>query len=101
MTTKDGKTDKVVVGGDSGGCGGGQNISERMRSLNVVGEELLVDGWPKWLTDNIPRDVLAGIVARSADSYDKLYKVSHFLRRATEIHSSYNYQPQVNFVGCG
>ncbi|KAG5544390.1 hypothetical protein RHGRI_016968 [Rhododendron griersonianum] len=44
LTTKDGKTDKVVVGGDSGGCGGGQNISERMRSLNVVGEELLVDG---------------------------------------------------------
>ncbi|XP_058219654.1 probable serine/threonine-protein kinase At1g54610 [Rhododendron vialii] len=75
LTTKDGKTDKVVVGGDSGGCGSGQNISERMRSLNVVGEEQLVDGWPKWLTDNIPRDVLAGIVARSADSYDKLYKV--------------------------
>lgn len=67
----------------------------------MVGKEQLVDGWPKWLTDNIPRDVLAGIVARSADSYDKLYKVSLFLRRATEIQSSYNYRPQVNFVGCG
>ena len=28
-----------------------------------------------WLADNIPRDVLAGLVPRSADSYDKLAKV--------------------------
>lgn len=37
LTTKDGKADRVVVGSDSGG---GQNISERMRSLNVVGKDL-------------------------------------------------------------
>ncbi|XP_010932052.1 probable serine/threonine-protein kinase At1g54610 [Elaeis guineensis] len=35
----------------------------------------LVDGWPRWLTDNIPREVLAGLVPKSADSYDKLDKV--------------------------
>ncbi|XP_008799048.2 probable serine/threonine-protein kinase At1g54610 isoform X1 [Phoenix dactylifera] len=34
-----------------------------------------VDGWPRWLTDNIPRAVLAGLVPRSADSYEKLDKV--------------------------
>lgn len=84
--------DKVVVGGgDSGSCSGGGNISKRMASLNVVGKELLVDGWPKWLTDNIPGDVLAGIVPRSADSYDKLDKVSlfrHFLLQAVPTKST-------------
>nr|QYW07103.1 cyclin-dependent kinase like 4 [Dimocarpus longan] len=34
-----------------------------------------VDGWPKWLTDNIPRHVLAGLVPKSAEAYDKLDKV--------------------------
>lgn len=92
LVTKDGKTDKVIVGGgDSGSCSGGGNISKRMASLNVVGKERLLDGWPKWLTDNIPRDVLAGIVPRSADSYDKLDKVSlflHFLRQAVPTKST-------------
>ncbi|PSS31696.1 Serine/threonine-protein kinase [Actinidia chinensis var. chinensis] len=59
---------------DSGGSGDG-NILKRMASLNLGGEEELVDGWPKWLTDNIPKDVLAGIVPRSAESYEKLDKV--------------------------
>lgn len=38
-------------------------------------EDELVDGWPKWLTDNIPKEVLAGIVPKSADNYDKIEKV--------------------------
>ncbi|XP_050365927.1 probable serine/threonine-protein kinase At1g54610 [Argentina anserina] len=38
-------------------------------------EDELVDGWPKWLTDNISKDVLKGLVPKSADSYDKLDKV--------------------------
>nr|XP_019068996.1 probable serine/threonine-protein kinase At1g54610 [Solanum lycopersicum] len=38
-------------------------------------EEELIDGWPKWLVDNIPREVLAGLVPKSADSYDKIDKV--------------------------
>ncbi|KAK8916549.1 putative serine/threonine-protein kinase [Platanthera zijinensis] len=39
------------------------------------GEDELVDGWPRWLVNNIPRDVLAGLVPKSADSYIKIDKV--------------------------
>ncbi|KAG5612407.1 hypothetical protein H5410_023688 [Solanum commersonii] len=38
-------------------------------------EEELIDGWPKWLVDNIPREVLSGLVPKSADSYEKIDKV--------------------------
>lgn len=38
-------------------------------------EDELLDGWPKWLTDNIPKEVLAGIDPKSADNYDKIEKV--------------------------
>ncbi|XP_027942143.1 probable serine/threonine-protein kinase At1g54610 [Vigna unguiculata] len=34
-----------------------------------------VDGWPKWLLDNIPTNVLAKLVPKSADSYEKLAKI--------------------------
>lgn len=34
-----------------------------------------VEGWPKWLVDNIPPNVLASLVPKSVDSYDKLGKV--------------------------
>ncbi|RDX63295.1 putative serine/threonine-protein kinase, partial [Mucuna pruriens] len=34
-----------------------------------------VEGWPKWLVDNIPTNVLANIVPKSADSYRKLAKI--------------------------
>uniref|UniRef100_A0A6V7PAM2 [RNA-polymerase]-subunit kinase n=1 Tax=Ananas comosus var. bracteatus TaxID=296719 RepID=A0A6V7PAM2_ANACO len=37
--------------------------------------EEMVDGWPRWLLENIPREVLSGLVPRSADSYDKIDKV--------------------------
>uniref|UniRef100_A0A1U7YEN6 Probable serine/threonine-protein kinase At1g54610 n=1 Tax=Nicotiana sylvestris TaxID=4096 RepID=A0A1U7YEN6_NICSY len=40
----------------------------------MEGDEL-VDGWPKWLVDNIPKEVLVGLVPKTADSYDKLAKV--------------------------
>ncbi|XP_022774089.1 probable serine/threonine-protein kinase At1g54610 [Durio zibethinus] len=43
-------------------------------SKKIEGDEL-DDGWPKWLVDNIPTEVLAGLVPKSADSYDKLAKV--------------------------
>jgi cyclin-dependent kinase 12/13 len=39
----------------------------------------LVYGWPKWLTDNVPREVLSGLVAKTADSYVMLSKVYIFL----------------------
>ncbi|KAM0912021.1 hypothetical protein ACQ4PT_013081 [Festuca glaucescens] len=37
--------------------------------------EQLVDGWPTWLLDNVPREALQGIVPRSADAFDKIDKV--------------------------
>ncbi|KAL5843672.1 hypothetical protein ACOSQ4_009630 [Xanthoceras sorbifolium] len=52
---------RVGGGGSSGGGGG-------------VDDEM-VDGWPKWLTGNIPREVLSGLVPKSAEAYDKLDKV--------------------------
>ena len=52
-------------------------LAERERVVpKKIGGDELVDGWPKWLVDNIPADVLGGLVPRSADSYDKLAKVS-------------------------
>lgn len=65
--------DKLVVGeGLKNDVG---NVSQRFSSKKAGGDEL-VDGWPKWLVDNIAREVLAGLVPKSADSYDKLAKVS-------------------------
>lgn len=52
----------------------GGNASNRI--VEKIGEDDLVDGWPKWLVDNISQDVLSGLVPKSADSYDKLSKVS-------------------------
>uniref|UniRef100_A0A0E0IF20 [RNA-polymerase]-subunit kinase n=1 Tax=Oryza nivara TaxID=4536 RepID=A0A0E0IF20_ORYNI len=37
-------------------------------------EDELVDGWPTWLLDNVPREALQGIVPKSADAYDKIAK---------------------------
>ncbi|XP_040999160.1 probable serine/threonine-protein kinase At1g54610 [Juglans microcarpa x Juglans regia] len=59
--------------GDGGGNGG--SMSQRISWLKPIEEIELVDGWPKWLTDNIPRQVLTGFVPRSADSYVMLTKV--------------------------
>lgn len=54
----------------SGGTG-----SQRIETNKKIGEDELVDGWPKWLVDNIDRAALAGFVPKSADSYEKLAKV--------------------------
>lgn len=57
---------------------GGQRVRDNCtgsgKNGGVVDGEL-ADGWPKWLTDNIPREVLAGLVPKSAESYDKIDKV--------------------------
>ncbi|XP_059624413.1 probable serine/threonine-protein kinase At1g54610 [Cornus florida] len=83
--------DNNDVGGGGGGGGGGDggekkidregereskggNFSRRI-GMKKIGADELVDGWPKWLVDNIPKEVLAGLVPKSADSYDKLAKV--------------------------
>lgn len=57
--------DKKVKGRERGrdGDGGG----------GVDGDVL--DGWPKWLIANVPREVLDGLVPKSADSYNKIDKV--------------------------
>lgn len=53
------------------------NNDGNVEKKKINGEDV-VDGWPKWLVDNIHRDILAGMVPRSADSYHKLAKVSIF-----------------------
>ena len=76
-----GSADGVVAGG-AAGKEGNFNGNEKQRSnetvekrkVLVVGDEM-VDGWPKWLIDNIPKEVLGGLVPKSAESYDKLDKV--------------------------
>ncbi|KAK9949883.1 hypothetical protein M0R45_005393 [Rubus argutus] len=60
--------------GGNGGGGGG-NVSGRLLVKQTGGDDDIVDGWPKWLVDNVPPDVLDGLVPKSADSYDKLCKV--------------------------
>ncbi|KAG9150061.1 hypothetical protein Leryth_021549 [Lithospermum erythrorhizon] len=57
------------------GIDSASNASQKSIFPNLCLDEEMVDGWPKWLSDNIPRKVLAGLVPRSADSYDKLDKV--------------------------
>lgn len=44
--------------------------------IKKIGSDELIDGWPKWLVDNIPSHVLSNLVSKTADSYDKLAKVS-------------------------
>ncbi|XWS15294.1 hypothetical protein CRYUN_Cryun35bG0083600 [Craigia yunnanensis] len=50
------------------------NETVEKRNVLVVGDEM-VDGWPKWLIDNIPKEVFAGLAPKSAESYDKLDKI--------------------------
>lgn len=86
---------EVEKGGSRGSDGGwnfGRNQQkkkeERLESSSSKGngiqrkagdEDEVVDGWPKWLTDNIPSDALAGLTPRSAETYDKIDKVSFFI----------------------
>ncbi|KAF7834203.1 putative serine/threonine-protein kinase [Senna tora] len=50
------------------------NVSNRAVD-KMIGRDEYVDGWPKWLVDNIPPQVLATLVPKSADSYEKLAKI--------------------------
>ncbi|KAM7261988.1 hypothetical protein ACFE04_021065 [Oxalis oulophora] len=46
-----------------------------LKNKNIDLDFVVVNAWPKWLVDNIPGDVLAALVPKSADSYDKLAKI--------------------------
>ncbi|KAI9091214.1 hypothetical protein K1719_028278 [Acacia pycnantha] len=37
-------------------------------------EDEMVDGWPKWLVDNVPKEALAGLTPKSAESYSMINK---------------------------
>lgn len=54
---------------------GGETSRQVMMMMKKSGEDELVDGWPHWLTDVVPRELLVGLVKKSADSYHKLNKV--------------------------
>eukprot|EP00268_Persea_americana_P013435 TRINITY_DN15900_c0_g1_i12.p1 TRINITY_DN15900_c0_g1~~TRINITY_DN15900_c0_g1_i12.p1 ORF type:complete len:595 (-),score=116.95 TRINITY_DN15900_c0_g1_i12:378-2162(-) len=62
--------DRKVLSGERRGDG---KVS-RPASVKSGGDEV-ADGWPRWLTDNIPREALAGLVPKSAESYHKLDKI--------------------------
>lgn len=81
---KEGGGGAAVEKEGSGGGGGGGALAvprprfdppraEASRRGGAVDE--MVDGWPKWLTDNVLPEVLVGLVPKSADSYDKIAKV--------------------------
>lgn len=57
-------------------AGSGQRVCENASEMveKIVADEM-VDGWPKWLLKNVPKDKLAGLVPKTADSYDKLAKI--------------------------
>lgn len=55
------------------------NVSQKEVPFMPIETVELVDGLPKWLTDNVPRKVLSTLVVKSADSYDKLSKVYIYL----------------------
>jgi cyclin-dependent kinase 12/13 len=60
---------RVDVGGN------GENVSQKTSVFKRIEEAELVDGWPKWLVDNVPREVLSGIVPKSVESYVMFSKV--------------------------
>ncbi|CAI9758286.1 unnamed protein product [Fraxinus pennsylvanica] len=70
-----GRERKISREGERGINGGG-NVSQRI-SVKKLAVDELVGGWPKWLVDHVPSDVLAGFIPTTADSYDKLAKVGH------------------------
>ncbi|PKI72023.1 hypothetical protein CRG98_007569 [Punica granatum] len=90
-------------GGGSGGGGGGRfGGAEVERAGNGSsgdvfglgrGEEETVDGWPKWLVNNVPRHVLKGLVPKSADSYDKIDKVMKIINNDHDIRHVMSFTP--------
>lgn len=74
-----GEERKISRGGGKDGDVVG-NVSRRI-SISQISAHDFPGGWPKWLVENVPADVLAGLVPKSADSYDKLAKVSKTVKK--------------------
>ncbi|WVZ23763.1 hypothetical protein V8G54_002307 [Vigna mungo] len=56
----------------------GENVTQRSEvKKNIGAHSEFVEGWPKWLVDNIPPNVLDSFVPKSVDSYEKLGKLGH------------------------
>jgi len=54
----------------------GENVPQKSHEKKNIGAPSeSVEGWPKWLVDNIPPNVLESLVPKSVDSYEKLGKV--------------------------
>lgn len=52
---------------------------EEEKKINAIYEVKVGEGeWPKWLVDNISQNVLATLIRKTADSYEKLGKVSNY-----------------------
>lgn len=71
---------KEIAKSKSDGNRGNDNVASDQgvnnKKINGGGGDDLVGGWPKWLLENVKKDALAGLVPKTADSYDKLAKVS-------------------------
>jgi cyclin-dependent kinase 12/13 len=70
---------KVVVDGKSGKGKRDSDLKDSKKHLNKCFEDEMVDGWPKWLVDNVPIQSLSGLVPKSAESYKMIDKVKFFL----------------------
>ncbi|XP_071728714.1 probable serine/threonine-protein kinase At1g54610 [Rutidosis leptorrhynchoides] len=68
---------KKEAGGEDEGRKTVAVIAKVSRVVKKIGSDDLIGGWPKWLIDNIPSHVLANLVSKTADSYDKLAKIGH------------------------
>lgn len=70
---------KVVVDYSVAGKGKRNGeLKDSKKQLNKCFEDEIVDGWPKWLVDNVPSQGLDGLVPKSAESYKMIDKVSCF-----------------------
>lgn len=66
------------VGGDKGKTDNAADVHDGKKlSVNngFEGDNEMVDGWPRWLVDNVPTQVLSGLVPKSAESYKMIDKV--------------------------
>ncbi|WVZ18676.1 hypothetical protein V8G54_005998 [Vigna mungo] len=76
---KDSAGDAVIRGGEKEKPVPKEDAAKQSKSSKDLdsneSKNEFVDGWPKWLLDNIPTNVLAKLVPKSADSYEKLAKI--------------------------